>query len=72
MPRVHERVLFSLLQMPCCHTLLCWVNPRMPNFCPECGAHIMLAKYGPHIMHQTAHGCHANGTNFPHKFSLCY
>lgn len=38
MPKiVNEKVRFSLLVMPCCHIQLCWVNPRMPNYCPECG-----------------------------------
>jgi hypothetical protein len=36
----NEQVLFRLIQMPCCHTLLCWVNPRRPNFCPECGRRV--------------------------------
>lgn len=31
-----ERVKFKLFHMPCCGQLLCWVNPRLPNFCPEC------------------------------------
>jgi hypothetical protein len=26
--------------MPCCHILICWVNPRRPNYCPECGARV--------------------------------
>jgi hypothetical protein len=34
------RVEFRLIQTPCCSTLLCWVNPRIPNYCPECGKHI--------------------------------
>lgn len=33
----NERVKFRLLQTPCCHTLLCYVNPRLPNYCSECG-----------------------------------
>lgn len=33
----NERVNFRLIQMPCCSHLLCWVNPRLPNYCPECG-----------------------------------
>lgn len=37
MPRTHETVPFRLIQTPCCGALLCWVNPRLPNFCPECG-----------------------------------
>lgn len=32
-----ERVIFRLIQTPCCSTLLCWVNPRLPSHCPECG-----------------------------------
>ena len=35
-----ERVHFRLLNTPCCNSLLCWVNPRLPNYCPECGGHI--------------------------------
>lgn len=38
MAKVYERVRFTLIQTPCCHTLLCYVNPRMPNYCSECGA----------------------------------
>ena len=32
-----ERVHFRLIEMPCCHTLYCHINPRLPNYCPECG-----------------------------------
>lgn len=35
-----ERVHFRLLCTPCCGAMLCWVNPRLPNHCPECGKHI--------------------------------
>jgi hypothetical protein len=35
-----ERVHFKLLVTPCCTTMLCWVNPRLPSFCPECGTSI--------------------------------
>lgn len=38
--RTHERVPFRLLQTPCCSALLCWVNPRFPSYCPECGTFI--------------------------------
>jgi len=34
---VHEAVPFRLYQMPCCGHLVCWINPRAPNYCPECG-----------------------------------
>lgn len=32
-----EQVKFRLYDMPCCGHSLCWVNPRPPTFCPECG-----------------------------------
>lgn len=32
-----EFIKFTLYMMPCCGHELCWVNPRIPNFCPECG-----------------------------------
>jgi hypothetical protein len=35
--RKYERVEFRLIAMPCCGFQLCWVNPRLPNHCPECG-----------------------------------
>lgn len=38
-----ERVPFRLIQTPCCMTLLCWVNPRLPSYCPECGKSIYPA-----------------------------
>jgi hypothetical protein len=37
-----ERVHFRLIQTPCCGTMLCWVNPRFPTYCPECGKQIYL------------------------------
>ncbi len=37
MTRTTEVVPFRLLRMPCCGTLLCWVNPRLPSHCTECG-----------------------------------
>lgn len=37
MPNEQQRVQFRLLLMECCYTQLCWVNPRLPNYCPECG-----------------------------------
>lgn len=35
--KCNERVFFRLIKMPCCGHLLCWVNPRLPTYCPECG-----------------------------------
>src|SRR3954464_12239419 len=31
---------FRLIQLPCCGQMLCWVNPRLPNYCPECGKYV--------------------------------
>ena len=36
-----EIVRFQLFRMPCCSQQLCWVNPRFPNYCPECGASVL-------------------------------
>jgi DNA-directed RNA polymerase subunit RPC12/RpoP len=42
-----ERVTFRYIQCPECGTLLCWINPRLPNYCPECGKHIFVhLKFG--------------------------
>lgn len=35
--KINERVPFRLLIMGCCGHQLCWVNPRLPSYCPECG-----------------------------------
>lgn len=45
--KVNERVRFSMIHTPCCHTLLCHVNPRMPNYCPECGERLFALKKSP-------------------------
>jgi hypothetical protein len=37
-----ERVKFRLFVMPCCANQLCWVNPRLPTHCPECGERVLL------------------------------
>lgn len=36
-PKVHERVPFRFLVCPECKHQICWINPRLPNYCPECG-----------------------------------
>jgi hypothetical protein len=42
MPKqIRERVHFRVIQMPCCNHILCWVNPRLPTFCPECGSSVI-------------------------------
>lgn len=28
---------FRILNMECCQTIQCWVNPRLPIHCSECG-----------------------------------
>lgn len=35
-----ERVHFRVLVMPCCQFTACWVNPRFPSYCPECGKRV--------------------------------
>lgn len=42
MARTTERVPFRLISTPCCETLLCWVNARLPTYCPECGKLIYM------------------------------
>lgn len=39
---ITEFVHFRLFKMPCCGQLLCWLNDRIPNHCPECGERIFL------------------------------
>jgi hypothetical protein len=34
-----ERVHFRVVNMRCCHIILCLVNARFYNYCPECGKH---------------------------------
>lgn len=38
--RVFERVHFRLILMPCCGHMFCGVNPRLPNYCVECGTRV--------------------------------
>ena len=40
MPTSTEFIKFHLFKMPCCGQMLCWVNPRFPNYCPECGTRV--------------------------------
>lgn len=41
MTKETQMVPFRLIQCPKCRTLLCWVNPRLPNYCPECGVWVL-------------------------------
>lgn len=47
--REFERVPFKLFRMPCCGFMCCWVNPRLPHYCPECGARVSLP-LGQHVL----------------------
>jgi ribosomal protein S27E len=42
----NERVHFRLIICPACNHNLCWFNPRLPSYCPECGKHIYPAVRG--------------------------
>lgn len=53
-----ERVNFRLFQTPCCGHLLCWVNSRLPGYCPECGKFI-LPKLKTEPQHTLQHDEHA-------------
>lgn len=33
----YERVPFRFLSCPDCAHQICWINPRLPSYCPECG-----------------------------------
>ena len=46
----NERVTFRLIQMPCCKHQLCWVNPRLPSYCPECGDVLLGYRLGESIL----------------------
>lgn len=37
---ITERVHFRLIMCPNCDTALCCVNPRLYNYCPECGVYL--------------------------------
>lgn len=51
MTTTNEQVTFRLFSMPCCKFQLCWVNPRLPTHCPECGSQVyMQLKTGDHTM----------------------
>jgi hypothetical protein len=42
MSTVNEQIRFRVFQMPCCGQMLCWVNPRLPTHCPECGTSVLM------------------------------
>lgn len=50
-PKANSRVHFRLIEMPCCQTLYCHINPRLPNYCPECGTRCYIqVKSGTHTL----------------------
>lgn len=40
MKPTNQLIQFRLLHMPCCYTMICWINPRRPMYCPECGTRV--------------------------------
>lgn len=36
----NEMVEFRLIQCPECGHIICWLNPRLPSYCTECGKFI--------------------------------
>jgi hypothetical protein len=40
MPSTNSKVHFRLFNMQCCRVLICWVNSRPMNYCPECGTFV--------------------------------
>jgi hypothetical protein len=38
----NEKIQFRLFVMPCCKYQLCWVNPRLPSHCPDCGKAVYI------------------------------
>lgn len=38
----NEGIRFRLIVCPECKHNLCWVNPRLPTYCPECSKQIYL------------------------------
>lgn len=40
MSKITERIHFRFIVMPCCQHQFCNVNPRLPSFCPMCGASV--------------------------------
>lgn len=42
MSKTIEMVKLQVFHMPCCGSQICWVNPRLPNYCPECGEQVYM------------------------------
>lgn len=49
-PTYTERVRFRMLRCPSCGHQFCWVNPRLPTYCPECGD-MIFARLGDAVLY---------------------
>jgi hypothetical protein len=38
----NEQVPFKLIECPECKHQICWINPRLPTYCPECASLIHM------------------------------
>ncbi len=61
----NERVEFRLFNLSCCGHLLCWVNPRLPNYCPQCGKLIYPNCRGDVVLHDANAHLHITGPAGP-------
>jgi hypothetical protein len=46
-----------VFRFPCCGTILCWINRRIPKYCPECGqpVFVRLKTEGEHTLMSDPH-----------------
>lgn len=49
----NEQVPFRFIACPECNHQVCWVNPRLPSYCPECGKHILAKLKMGEGIHET-------------------
>lgn len=64
--QVHERVRFRVIQCPPCGHIFCWVNPRDPSYCPECGSQIYLVVKAS-VLHADDDAVLTTTVNFAHS-----
>ena len=60
----NERVHFRFIVCTECQHQICWVNPRLPSFCPECGRPTVQAELAPA-------GCTGCGVPLPPETKFC-
>lgn len=53
MTTTNEKVPFRFIACPECNHQVCWVNPRLPSYCPECGKHILQKLRNGDGIHET-------------------